>query len=145
MTTCNAAICDNGKAVVLVADKMIGMGYVESELEISRMRPIHSEWWMLFAGDDITPVFDIVNYAKSRLGQKDPATKFILARTWDPGKSAPARGTTACSRTKMSPSRIQTIEQRACNPHSGASGVCSPVPDYPIATVLKTTNCMGSR
>ena len=28
MTTCNAVICDDGNAIVLVADKMIGMGYV---------------------------------------------------------------------------------------------------------------------
>jgi hypothetical protein len=32
MTTCVASICDEGNAIVLVADKMIGMGYVESEL-----------------------------------------------------------------------------------------------------------------
>jgi 20S proteasome alpha/beta subunit len=72
MTTCNAVICDDGKAIVLVADKMIGMGYVESELEITKMRPIHPEWWMLFAGDDISPVFDIVDYAKAGLDQKKP-------------------------------------------------------------------------
>jgi 20S proteasome alpha/beta subunit len=74
MTTCNAVVCDDGSAVVLVADKMIGMGYVESELEITKMRPIHKEWWVLFAGDDITPVFDIVDYAKARLNQKEPAS-----------------------------------------------------------------------
>jgi 20S proteasome alpha/beta subunit len=74
MTTCVAAVCDDGNAIVLVADKMIGMGYIESELEITKMRQIHRDWWMLFAGDDITPVFDIVDYAKAKLNQQEPAS-----------------------------------------------------------------------
>jgi 20S proteasome alpha/beta subunit len=74
MTTCVAAICDDGNAIVLVADKMIGMGYVESELEITKMRPLCPDWWILFAGDDIGPVFDIINYAKTRLGTSAPAS-----------------------------------------------------------------------
>lgn len=68
MTTCIAAVCDWGSAIVLIADKMIGMGYVESELEVTKMREIHKNWWMLFAGDDISPVFDIVDYAKEGIG-----------------------------------------------------------------------------
>jgi hypothetical protein len=72
MTTCVATVCDDGNAIVLVADKMIGMGYVESELEITKMRQIHPDWWMLFAGDDISPVFDIVDYTKIGLDQKKP-------------------------------------------------------------------------
>lgn len=74
MTTCVASLCDEGNAIVFVADKMIGMGYVESELEITKMRQIHPDWWMLFAGDDITPVFDIVDYAKEGLNQSEPMT-----------------------------------------------------------------------
>jgi len=70
MTTCVAAITDEGKALILVADKMIGVGWVESELEITKMRELHKDWWVLFAGEDITPVFDIVDYAKERLKAK---------------------------------------------------------------------------
>jgi 20S proteasome alpha/beta subunit len=70
MTTCVAVITDDGKALILVADKMIGVGWVESELEITKMRELHKDWWMLFAGDDITPVFDIVDYVKERLSAK---------------------------------------------------------------------------
>lgn len=73
MTTCVAAITHEGKALILVADKMVGVGWVESELEITKMREIHQNWWMLFAGDDITPVFDIVDYAKARLPAEGPA------------------------------------------------------------------------
>jgi hypothetical protein len=28
------------------------------------MRPLCKDWWVLFAGDDISPIFDIVDYAK---------------------------------------------------------------------------------
>ena len=88
MTTCNAAICDDGNAMVLVADKMIGMGYVESELEITKMRSIHKDWWILFAGNNITPVFDIVDYAKAGLNQKEPAS---ISDVQDAVKTAFAR------------------------------------------------------
>lgn len=74
MTTCVAAITDEGKALILVADKMVGVGWVESELEITKMREVHHDWWMLFAGDDITPVFDIVDDVKSKLPTEGPVT-----------------------------------------------------------------------
>src|SRR2546425_11768440 len=61
MTVCVGAICENGKALVLAADKMIGMGFVEGEPDISKLRKLHKDWWVLFAGDDITPVFDIID------------------------------------------------------------------------------------
>jgi len=72
MTNCVATLCDNGSAILMVADKMIGMGYVESELEITKMRQLHPDWWMLFAGDDLSSVFDIVDYAKADLNQGEP-------------------------------------------------------------------------
>lgn len=53
----------------MVADKMIGVGYIQSELEITKMRPIHRDWWILFAGEDITSIFDIVDYAEGGLDQ----------------------------------------------------------------------------
>jgi|GEM_PF-2405676 20S proteasome alpha/beta subunit len=64
MTCCIAAICDDGKNIVLVADKMIGIGFIESEPDINKLLHLHKNWWVLFAGDDISPVFDIVDYAK---------------------------------------------------------------------------------
>lgn len=65
MTVCVATICDNGKTLILVADKMIGIGYIESELNITKLRDLCKGWWILFAGDDITPVFDIIDKAKA--------------------------------------------------------------------------------
>lgn len=67
MTVCVAAACDSGKALVLVADKMVGLGYVTSELDITKMRSLHKDCWILFSGDDITPIFDIIDYARAKL------------------------------------------------------------------------------
>jgi 20S proteasome alpha/beta subunit len=88
VTTCVAAITDEGKALILVADKMVGVGWVESELEITKMRELHKDWWMLFAGNDITPVFDIVDYTKSRLPAEGPAT---IKQVEDAAKTAVAQ------------------------------------------------------
>ncbi len=67
MTCCVAALCGDGKALVLVADKMIGVGFVEAAPEIKKLQRIHRDWWVLFAGDDIAPVFDVIDYAKQQL------------------------------------------------------------------------------
>ena len=67
MTVCVAAICEDGEAIVLVTDKMVGMGYVEAEPDISKMRPLCKNWWVLFSGDDITPVFDVIDHAREQL------------------------------------------------------------------------------
>src|SRR5260370_36351787 len=69
MTTCVATVCDDGKAIVFVADKMVGVGFIQSELEITKMRPIHKDWWIMFAGDDVSPVFDIVDKATNKIKQ----------------------------------------------------------------------------
>lgn len=80
MTVCVAAICDDGKALILVADKMVGLGYVTSDLDITKMRPLHKDWWILFSGDDLSSVFDIIDYAKDalhnehKLSPDDPAS-----------------------------------------------------------------------
>jgi len=67
MTCCVACICDNGKTIVSVADRMVGVGFIESELDISKMLELHNGWRVLLSGDDITPVFDIIDYAKEYL------------------------------------------------------------------------------
>lgn len=67
MTCCVAALCSDGKVLILVADKMVGIGFVEAESEIKKLRKIHRDWWVLFAGDDISSVFDVIDYAKEKL------------------------------------------------------------------------------
>ena len=77
MTVCVATICDNGKTIILVSDRMIGPGFIESEPNINKVIKLHDQWWLLFAGDDISPVFDIVDYAKGEIKKKH--TKAQLA------------------------------------------------------------------
>jgi len=57
MTNCVAAVCDNGNALVMVADKMIGMGYVESELEVTKMRHCILIGGCCLPGDDFDSSF----------------------------------------------------------------------------------------
>jgi hypothetical protein len=37
MTCCVAALCDKAKSIVLISDKMIGTGMIESEPEITKV------------------------------------------------------------------------------------------------------------
>ncbi len=75
MTVCVAAICDNGKTIILVSDRMIGPGFIESEPNINKVVKLHSQWWLLFAGDDISPVFDIIDSSKEVIKNKNVAAK----------------------------------------------------------------------
>ena len=43
---------------------------IQSELEINKCRVLSSHWWVHFAGDDISPVFDILDWARDQLTQK---------------------------------------------------------------------------
>jgi hypothetical protein len=70
MTVCVAAICDNSKTIILVSDRMIGPGFIESEPNINKIIKLHDQWWLLFAGDDISPVFDIIDYSKEEIKKK---------------------------------------------------------------------------
>src|SRR5215472_2218978 len=53
---CVAMLCDKSRALILAADKMLGIGYIETEPEITKILDLHKNWKVLFAGDDITPV-----------------------------------------------------------------------------------------
>jgi len=70
MTCCVAALCDDGKTLILIADKMIGSWAIQSELNISKIRRIEDCWWLLFAGEEIAPVFDIIESMKESISQK---------------------------------------------------------------------------
>jgi hypothetical protein len=67
MTCCVAALCDRGKSIVLVADKMVGLGMIEGEPEITKILKIHASWRVMIAGNDISPAFPIVDSLKRKL------------------------------------------------------------------------------
>lgn len=81
MTCCVAALCDDRKAIVLAADKMIGLGMIESEPSISKIFKIHRDWWVMLAGNDISPAFDIVDAAKRNLAGKTNVSVDAASRT----------------------------------------------------------------
>jgi len=56
--------------LILIADKMIGNWAIESEFNITKIRQIDDTWWLLFAGDDIAPVFDIIDSMKDLIAEK---------------------------------------------------------------------------
>ena len=67
VTTCVASLCCDGKAIILVADKMVGLGYIESEPDISKIRSIHKNWRVMIAGNGIAPAFAIIDAARAQL------------------------------------------------------------------------------
>jgi 20S proteasome alpha/beta subunit len=70
MTCCVAALCEQRKAIVLVADRMLGTGIAQAELRINKIRPLHRDWQVMVAGDGIGCAFDIVDKTKAALGQQ---------------------------------------------------------------------------
>jgi 20S proteasome alpha/beta subunit len=69
MTVCIAALCDNRKAIILAADKMVGSHAIESEAEIHKVLHLHKDWRVMLAGNDISPAFEIIDSAKKRLSK----------------------------------------------------------------------------
>ena len=69
MTTCVAALCEDSKAIVLVSDKMLGMGWIESEPDICKAFQIHRDWWLLIAGDGIETIEPIKGEAIENMKQ----------------------------------------------------------------------------
>ena len=74
MTVCIAALCDNRKSLLLVADRMIGLAIAEAELNIRKTMPLHPDWWVMIAGNGIAPAFDIIDAARGKLPQSDSVT-----------------------------------------------------------------------
>jgi 20S proteasome alpha/beta subunit len=67
MTCCVAALADYGKSIVLVADKMIGLGMIETEPDISKIIVLQKGWRVLISGDDVAPAYPIIEAAKKSL------------------------------------------------------------------------------
>lgn len=70
VTCCVAVLCDAGGTLILVSDRMFATWGIQSELEINKCRALSSHWWVQFAGEDISPVFDILDWTREQLTQK---------------------------------------------------------------------------
>src|SRR5262245_9092846 len=76
MTTCVAVTCGGYKALVFCADKQLGLGHVHNILG-HKIRQIHHNWRLMFAGIDIQPIFDTVDRIRPKLDDKNGA---VLAK-----------------------------------------------------------------
>jgi 20S proteasome alpha/beta subunit len=71
VTCCVACLCDNRKAIILAADKMITWkDVIESEPDIHKISQLTKDWWIMFSGDDIAPVFDVIDRTKKDLSRR---------------------------------------------------------------------------
>src|SRR5712691_9331099 len=74
MTVCVAALADDGKSLVYAADKMIGAGFIETELGQEKILRLGDKWRVLISGNDVAPAFDIVDRARHKLAAKGVTT-----------------------------------------------------------------------
>ena len=70
MTCCVAELCDAGSALILVSDRMFATWGIQSELEINKCRILSSHWWVQFAGEDVSPVIDILDWTREQLTRR---------------------------------------------------------------------------
>jgi len=71
VTCCVACLCDSRKALILAADKMVSWkDVIESEPDIHKISQLAKDWWVMFSGNDIAPVFDVIDRIKRELSQK---------------------------------------------------------------------------
>lgn len=58
MTVCIAAICDKGRTAILIADRRVGIGYVEGDLAF-KMGWLSPTWRYLLAGNDFSAADEV--------------------------------------------------------------------------------------
>jgi len=61
MTLCIAALADDRKALVMAADRMISLPFIESELDVSKILPIAENWWVMIAANNLPNIFPVVD------------------------------------------------------------------------------------
>lgn len=67
MTCCVAALADNAQTIILVSDRQIGMRMISTDPETVKARQVHPKWWLMYAGDDISPIFNIADAIQAGL------------------------------------------------------------------------------
>ena len=61
MTLCIAALADDRNTIVMAADRMVSLSFIESELDISKIFPIADNWWAMIAADALSNVFPVID------------------------------------------------------------------------------------
>lgn len=63
MTICIAAICDEGRAIVIASDRQVGVGFTSSELDESKVGDLYKDWHVAIAGS-VTNATEVVLRAR---------------------------------------------------------------------------------
>ena len=67
MTCCAAALSDNRRTLILVSDRKIGFEMISTDPDTEKVRQVHQYWWLMYSGNDITPVFPISDRIEASL------------------------------------------------------------------------------
>src|SRR5216683_4150375 len=59
MTVCIAALCEEPKALVVAAERMVRSTRCGSEAEFLKISRLHKDWWLMPAGDDVGPALSL--------------------------------------------------------------------------------------
>jgi hypothetical protein len=57
--------------LVVAADRMVRSTRCGSEAEFHKISRLHKDWWLMLAGDDVDPAFDIIDSVKRKLNGED--------------------------------------------------------------------------
>lgn len=63
MTVCIAAICESGKRIVAVTDRLLAFGHSGVDGGLEKSSPLHPNWFALYSADDVTDVRPIMDRA----------------------------------------------------------------------------------
>ena len=67
MTLCIAALADDRKTLIMAADRMVSVPFIESEPEISKIFPLNQNWWVMLAAESLAGAFPIIDNVKARM------------------------------------------------------------------------------
>lgn len=109
MTCCVATLCDDGKTLILVSDRMFATWGIQSELDINKLRMLCRLWWVQFAGEDISPVFDILDWAREQLAHK-------CTQSSTPDSSIPVEWVIEALKKSYERKRLRTAESLHLTP-----------------------------
>ena len=67
MTLCIAALADDRRTILIAADKMVSTSFIQSQLPISKIFKVHSNWYAMVAANALPGAFPIIDDIRERL------------------------------------------------------------------------------
>ena len=102
MTLCIAALADDRHSIVMAADRMVSLSFIESELDISKLIPLGDNWWVMVAANALSNLFPVVD---------------AITRDWEPSTgvavdSVMEKATAAYSRERQARVEAEHLRPR---------------------------------